>query len=246
MPSTQSSASSFAKHPPLTGKITQRGFSLFEMATVLFLVSLLLGGSLRGTELIGSGQVKGLTDDFQGVARLLNMYQDKYHAQPGDDLRAVAHLGAGAQVGDGDGVIDGRWHDAAASSEASRAWQHFRLAGLTTGAVDPAAADYAPLNALGHPIGLQNGSSDPVKSPIKNAQGAALAGTRIICSRGIPGKLALSLDIKLDDGNPASGSMLATPDTGAAYAPGAAAATVATNAATDIQRDQNYIVCMGV
>lgn len=227
------------------GARSQRGFSLFEMALVLILFSLMLSGSLRGAELVGSAHVKGLAKDFQNVQILLNAYHDKFRSQSGDDLNAKEHLGVNAHPGNGNGVIEGNWYDSGDTSEASRTWQHFRLAGLMGGATEFTATDYTALNDLGYPIGLQGGTSDPARSPIRNAQGAALSGTYVMCSRGIQGKLALALDTRLDDGNPAMGSMLTTLDTGGAYALGSQAATLGTGTATDIQLEQSYIVCMG-
>jgi hypothetical protein len=54
------------------------------------------------------------------------------------------------------------------------------------------------------------------------------------------GKFAKQLDIQLDDGNTASGSMMATPTAG--YAIGAAVAT----ATASIDDAATYTVCMGV
>ena len=226
------------------GNRSQRGFTLLEMGLVIFLVSLLLVGSLRGAELIDTADVKGLVKDFQNLQILLATYQDRFRSQPGDDRNAKAHFGEDAVPGEGNGVIDGNWYDSSGTSEASRTWQHIRLAGLMSGATIFTASDYPALNSIGYPIGLQSGTSDPAKSPIRNVQGGPLLGTYIMCSRGIPGKLVLSLDIQLDDGNPGSGAMLATLDTGAAYTLGSAAATLATGTPTDIQPERSYIVCM--
>jgi prepilin-type N-terminal cleavage/methylation domain-containing protein len=228
------------------GRHRQQGFSLLEMAIVVFMISLLYGGTLGGVALINSGQVKELAGDFQNASIMLHAYQDAFRAQPGDDLMAQTHLTANAQPGNGDGIIDGKWDDTGATSEASRLWQHLRLAGLAGGATDFAATDYIALNALGHPLGIQAGTNNPAQSPVNNLQGSAIPGYKIVCSRRIPGKLVLPLDVALDDGNPATGFMLATLDTGAAYALGGTAATLGTGTASDIQPDQPYIVCMGV
>lgn len=224
----------------------QRGFTLIEMGLVLILITLVLSGTLRGAELISSAQIKELAEDFQSIRISLNAYQDNFRFQPGDDARADAHLGAAAQAGNGNGIIDGTWYDSGNGSEASRAWQHIRLAGLMRGSSDFAAADYQPLNALGHAMGLQGGAGDPALSPILNAQGTAFAASQIICSRGIPGRFVLALDTMLDDGKPDTGAMLATLDIGPDYALGAAAATLANGTVSDLQRDQRYIVCMGI
>ncbi|MEO8418749.1 MAG: prepilin-type cleavage/methylation domain-containing protein [Methylophilaceae bacterium] len=199
----------------------------------------------RGTLLLDSVREKKLEVDFRNIITALYLYQDKYRAIPGDDANADKHLSTGlAIVGNGNGHIEGRWNDAATASEAANVWLHIRLARLLEGSTDVAAAYYFPVNALGSPMGMQMGQSNVNSSPIKNASGVGLNGAYIICSRGIPGRLVQTLDLKMDDGNPSTSSMMATLDTGAAYALDAPAATVGTGAATDINPDSKYIVCM--
>lgn len=243
MPSPSLIAASSGKPP---GTRLQRGFTLVEVALVLILVSMVLSGTMHGAELINSTHVRGLAADFQDVRKDLTLYQDRYRSQPGDDATATSHLGATTQSGNGNGVVDGNWYDSDGGSEASRIWQHFRMAGLISGTANGHAGEYAALNSLGHPMGLQSGSSDPARSPIKSALGTGMSASHVMCSRGIPGKLALALDIRLDDGNPAAGAMLATPDTGAAYSLGATAATLPTGGPTDLQHERFYIVCMAL
>ncbi len=226
-------------------KFSQQGFTLLEVATVLFLIALLLGSMQLGNDLINAGHIKGLVSDFQNVSRMMNLYQDKFHALPGDDAIAESHLGAIATHGNGNSVIEGNWYDEGATSETSRVWQHFRLAGLMGGGADLAAPDYTPRTSLGTVMGLQAGGSDPEKSPIKDAHGSALTGSVITCARRIPGKLVLRLDIKMDDGNPATGSMLATLETGVGYRLGAMPSTLGTQTLSDLQPDQLYIACVG-
>lgn len=223
-----------------------RGFTLLEVAIVLFLIALMISTTLHGRELITTAHAKKLASDFKNIPTLIYGYQDKYRALPGDDRLVESNLGTpGLLAGDGNGAINGNWYDEGPGSEASRVWQHLRLARLVDGETDLMALDYLPTNALGKKIGLQSGSSDPARSPIQNAAGQALAGSFVICSRGIPGSLVTALEISLDDGNPASGSMLATPDKGGAYALGAAPATLATGTASDLGADEFYVVCLG-
>ncbi|ATE58675.1 prepilin-type N-terminal cleavage/methylation domain-containing protein [Thauera sinica] len=185
-------------------KPRQNGFTLVEIAVVLVIVGLLLGGVLKGQELIDSAKVKNLAQDFRTTPMLIHAYQDKFRALPGDDRRAVAHLcPAGAANcttdGNGDGVLGGNWDDDS-GSEAALFWQQVRLANLASGPVDTGDAAYIPRNAEGGRIGIQRGG---------NGAPLGLTGSHVMCSASINGKLVRQLDQALDDGNPASGALRA-------------------------------------
>src|SRR5450830_105374 len=99
----------------------QSGFTLIELAIVLVIIGLLLGGVLKGQELINSAKVKNMASDFKNVQVYIYGYQDKYKALPGDDSKADAHLGGActtttciaANGTHGNGVIEGNWSDKA-------------------------------------------------------------------------------------------------------------------------------------
>ena len=110
-------------------------------------------------------------------------------------------------------------------------WQHVRLAGLAAGPTSTAAADYMPRNADGGIIGITSGSNSPI---------TGLRGTYIVCSQGVLGKFAKQLDITLDDGNTATGSLQVMANQAANQA--AAVAPVAT---ASIDEALSYTVCMG-
>ncbi|MEO6117730.1 MAG: prepilin-type N-terminal cleavage/methylation domain-containing protein, partial [Methylotenera sp.] len=200
-------------------KKQQTGFTLIELAIVLVIIGLLLGGVLKGQELINSAKVKNMATDFRNIPIYIYGYQDKYRALPGDDSSAATHTAANAVNGNGNGQLDGRWNTATPADETHTFWQHVRLAGLAPGATDNAlAADFYPKNADGGNIGIEAGR-------IVTPAIAAIAGTYVICSQGILGKYVKQLDITLDNGDTATGAMMATPVTG--YALGAAATATA-------------------
>ncbi len=210
-------------------KQKQSGFTLIEIAIVLVIIGLLLGGVLKGQELINSAKVKNLATDFKNVPIYIYAYQDKYRALPGDDSKADSHLAvSGVSVtitkGDGNGVIDGAWD--ATSGESFQFWQQIRLAGIAPGPTTTTDSAYIPTNTIGGNIGITNsGTNNPI---------TGLRGTYIVCSANVPGKFAKQLDIAMDDGNTAAGSMMV------------AASGVATATATaSIAEDSPYNVCMG-
>lgn len=120
-------------------KRNQAGFTLIEIAVVLVIIGLLLGGVLKGQELINSAKVKNLATDFRNIPVFIYTYQDKFKALPGDDVNASTHV-AGTNATTtatlGNGIINGNWNDSTTASEAFVFWQHVRLAGLLSGSTD--------------------------------------------------------------------------------------------------------------
>src|SRR5512147_646392 len=99
----------------------QSGFTLVEIAIVLVIIGLLLGGILKGQELINSAKVKSLATDFRTVPVFIYGYQDKFRALPGDDAQATTHVSGATANGNGNGIIDGSWDDS--TGEAFNFWQ---------------------------------------------------------------------------------------------------------------------------
>jgi prepilin-type N-terminal cleavage/methylation domain-containing protein len=116
-------------------KRTQKGFTLVEIAIVLVIIGLLLGGILKGQEMITQAKIKNVVADFSGISAAYYGYQDRYRAIPGDDKSANARWGA--TDGDGNGVVAGTYNNAgaacAASVEACSWWDHLRRAGFVAG-----------------------------------------------------------------------------------------------------------------
>ena len=221
-------------------KSQQSGFTLVEIAIVLVIIGLLLGGILKGQELINSAKVKNLANDFRVIPTYIYAFQDKFKALPGDDSGATSHLGTGAgqcaapcQNGNGNGVINGNWNSLTATDESYQFWAHVRIANLSAGPTTWAAASladpYVPKNAIGGQMGV----SSTVAAQL---QIAGMTGTYQICSASILGKFVKQLDIQIDDGNTATGSMRAVDDNAAM-----GAAAVATGSIADANP---YTVCM--
>jgi len=228
----------------------QAGFTLVEIAIVLVIIGLLLGGVLKGQELINSAKVKNFAQDFRNIPLFIYGYQDKYRALPGDDAAVAAHIGAAAQPGAGgtlgNGVIEGDWFSTvttAAAPESVVFWQHVRLANLSSGPTTITDPSYFPTNADGGRIGIESGSSTAAQQFV-----SGLTGTFIVCSRGILGKFALQLDTTMDDGNPFTGSMRAVPGAPTTRQNAAHCAVSGTPAActTAVDPAAAYTVCMSL
>jgi prepilin-type N-terminal cleavage/methylation domain-containing protein len=214
-------------------KSKQSGFTLIEIAIVLVIIGLLLGGVLKGQELINSAKVKNLANDFKNAPVLLYGYQDKFKAIPGDDINVASHVNGGTvpvtPAGTtGNGIINGAWNSTAATDESVLFWQHVSLAGLSAGGT------VAPANAVGGKLGVTGSTGAPV---------GGLPGSFIVCADNIPGKLAMQLDSTLDDGNTSTGAMKAitTATANALVYP----ASVVAVAVTPADESTLYTVCQG-
>lgn len=173
-------------------KSRQAGFTLVEIAIVLVIIGLLLGGVLKGQELVTQAKIKNIAADMNGIAAAVYAYQDRYKAYPGEDQGAARWTGATVSLpanGGGNGQIDGFFDSATATDESLIFWEHIRRAGLISG--DPGAG--RPQNPVGGFMGVQTGAPE-------------LAGL-VVCVSGLPGKIAGALDAQFDDGNPSQGTV---------------------------------------
>src|SRR5260221_11039381 len=94
-------------------KHTQKGFTLVEIAIVLVIIGLLLGGILKGQEMITQAKIKNVVADFSGISAAYYGYQDRYRAIPADDNNADTRW-TGATKGDGTGGGGGAYNNAGA------------------------------------------------------------------------------------------------------------------------------------
>ena len=183
-------------------KSHQRGFTLVEIAIVLVIIGLLLGGILKGQEMITQAKIKNLLNDFNGVTAAVNSYQDRYRAMPGDDLGAAGRW-AGAVAGGGNGQITGLYNAATAATytsamESNLFWWHLRLAGFVGGATTGQAAGQQPNNAANGIMGVETG--------VTGTSGMGFTSA-IICSSNLPDKIAIAVDTQMDDGQAGTGQL---------------------------------------
>jgi prepilin-type N-terminal cleavage/methylation domain-containing protein len=216
------------------------GFTLIEIAIVLMIMGLMLGGIFKAEGVTEISTVHQLESDFRNIALYINEYQGAFHALPGDDPSigsANSHLANAVSCGasivgkcmTGNGIIDGRWNDNTAASESFLVWQQLRLAGYVSGETDITSANYPAKNIVGGILGVTNQAASPI---------VELKGNYIICSDGIAGKFVKQIDIALDDGNTASGSMMAS-----IHGTAIDGSVIATNSIVD---NELYLVCIGV
>ena len=198
----------------------QSGFTLVEIAIVLVIIGLLLGGILKGQELINSARVRNLADQSSATQAAYYGFIDRYRQVPGDWVAAQATIGIGQAIvspsAAGDGAPGNGRIDEGSYDEASGVWEQLSKAGFISGNYVGGAADAddyrdgtrAPVNAF-------NGSV--VLTRLDNTDYQGVGGMRLSYFFGgqVPAPIMRELDVKLDDGVPDTGILRAVVDGGA-------------------------------
>ena len=217
-------------------KNNQGGFTLVEIAIVLVIIGLLLGGVLKGQELINSAKVKNLANDFRSISSFVYAFQDRFRALPGDDSNVADHVTGGTKATTpatslANARISGAWNSTNPTDETYLFWQHVRLAGLATGTPDTTKpGEYIPRNAEGGAIGITG-------DPILTTPTTPWPANFYICSTGIQGRFARQIDTTMDDGNTQTGTVRVIPDK--------AATAVDATKLTPTEDANLYTVCSG-
>ncbi len=196
----------------------QKGFTLVEIAIVLVIIGLLLGGILKGQELINSARVRNLADQNSGIQAAYYGFIDRYRQVPGDWPRLAAQQAIGVAIAlpsagaatEGNGRIDNT------REEASAAWEQLAKSNFLGGGFTPAAAipasealyaAVAPVNAFNGPLILSRNDG---------YTGIASQRLNLHVGRNVPVNIARELDLKVDDGLPNTGVLRLTTADGTA------------------------------
>lgn len=176
----------------------QQGFTLIEIAIVLVIIGLLLGGVLKGQELITSARVRNLITTQDGIKAAYFGFLDRYRSLPGDygpAATAQANIpGCGACMGgNGNGQISG-------ADEPQIAWEHLSKAGFITGSYTyPATAAVGDGNTPKNPYGSY---IQLIFDGVYREAAADTGNTRHNLKTGnnIPSDILAEVDRKIDDG----------------------------------------------
>lgn len=212
-----------------------RGFTLVEIAVVLVLLGLIVGGILAGQSLLHASELRSVSASVQKYQTALSSFREQFNALPGDFGNAQRYWGVGAACpsnttggtcnGDNDGIV--YCSPDYTGCEYTYATQHLALAGLIEGTYNPnwPAADPLPTRLYAYPTRLDRASITYGYHPSYPAimYDNFLAGHYIFISdlattgyfSGYRDPVitcvdAWNLDKKTDDGKPGTGNMVST------------------------------------
>lgn len=218
-----------------TGRRSEAGFTLVELAVVMIIIGLLIGGVLKGQELIANAQVTSTVAQVKGIDAATTTFRDMFAAIAGDMATAGTRLpncvggcAPATVVGvTGNGQINSPFN-AAPAVEGVAFWWQLMAADLLSG-VDPARGPVFggqfPSARIGggfHAGFVAGGAIAAVPgvmaaTPPNNIRAghylllhttANAAASAASVSFLTPNQ-AFRVDSKLDDGVPMSGSVLA-------------------------------------
>ena len=168
----------------------QKGFTLVEIAIVMVIIGLLIGGVLKGQAMIQNAKVKRVIKQADELRAGVMTFYDKYSSYPGDENNGDFPPND-TNEGNGDGQIE--------TPEDAMLFEDLTNAGIIGGDFDGNGEDSIANHAFGDKVRIL--WVDP-------GQG----NNHFIRYENLPWDVCLEIDIKYDDGAYNTGSIRANED----------------------------------
>jgi prepilin-type N-terminal cleavage/methylation domain-containing protein len=193
-----------------SGRRRPAGFTLVEVALVLVVIALLVGGILKGWQLIQASRVRTMAETSTAIQSAYFAFHDRFGRVAGDWNAVDAGNAIGATL-NGGGNDSGRLDTTPGNPwvESNAFWEHLAKAGFIHGSFQGTAGEptlennRTPLNVFQRPI-IIGRTTDFV--------GATSTRRHVMVGRGAPVGMLREVDNKLDDGRPHRGRVRATVD----------------------------------
>lgn len=199
------------------------GFTLIEIAIVIIIIGLILGGVLKGQELIRTARTHNVADQGSAIKAAILGFTDRFQELPGDYKKASDTIpGIGSeQNGDGNGRVGyddskepGKPDEANRRKEAGLVWLHLAKSGFVSGEFDGKPLelnDETSWNCRAETC-LINAFKGPLMFLYDNEQTGIswasdmLKSNQLWSGKNLPVEVLAELDRKLDDGKPSTGN----------------------------------------
>lgn len=211
-------------HHPTVSPSPRAGFSLAELAIVLIIIGLLVGGVLVGKSMLRNAELQTVMSDLVKYRNAALDFRKQYGGLPGDIGDATDYWGA---CGTENGACNGNWNGAIDATEAFQFWRQLqlsgRLTGKYTGAAGPGGANHsiAEVNVPGGKITrsawgagtLNNYAGDAITYAVDFGNYfriGAMTNNTMANAPLLKPEDAMKIDAKMDDGQPGRGVVVAS------------------------------------
>ncbi|MFN7038059.1 MAG: prepilin-type N-terminal cleavage/methylation domain-containing protein [Alphaproteobacteria bacterium] len=197
---------------------TNRAFTLIELAIVIIIVGIIMGGIAAGSALIKQGQIRAVIKDIQKIQTAIYAFREKFGFLPGDFSNAGAiwstvascpdSAAAAGCNGNGNGFFD--------SSETYKIWQHLSLANMIEGSYTGLGSSryIGGVNVMSMPTNngvyaLRGTSSSLYSYPSRLNTINLLKDNNVGNEGALNAEDSYAIDVKIDDGAPSTGKFVA-------------------------------------